>query len=248
MKRNINIFLLVLSLIFLSVSSVIAHHFFVEKIDTNKFEIKWGHLPNRLGPYNPEMIKEVKAFNLRSKIIPVKRVNFQNKVILQSKEKISLIAVISTPKYYVVSLTPEGKKKYYKMTKEEAQKQNIQILDSFYSQQFAKSLFGFAKIITKPLGLKFEIVPLKNPFKLKDSEILPIKLLFKGKPLKGIVIETEGHREVGRTNEHGIAYIKVSKIKISGSNTKVILAKYRIPLKDTSKADYLAFTTVLTWE
>ncbi len=243
MKKAFEEFIIILVVLLTTISLSFAHHFWVEKVEPYKFEIKWGHPYKRVDFYNPQMIEKIIAYNLKGKKVSIKRINMKNKVILETKNKISLIAVLSKPKYYVVSITPEGKKKYNKMTKKEALKQGLQILDSFYSQQFAKSIFTYSDVVTKPLGLKFEIVPLKNPLNLKSGDILPIKVFFKGKPMEGLIIETRGHKKLGKTDKNGIAQVNVPE-----GILKVIAVRYRIPLKDTSKADYKAFTTVLTWK
>jgi len=260
MKKKIIVFFLAMFLTLLNISYGSAHYLWVDKVNTNEFEFKWGHIQHISEPYDPEMIKEIKAFNVEGKIIPVEKEIFppclQNKVILRSKEKISLIALISTPKYNIISLTSKVGSfylhhKHYEMTKEEAQKKNLQISGSFYLQEFTKSLFTSAKIITEPIGLKFEIVPLKDPFNLKDNDILPIKVLFDGKPLEGAAIMTEGSekpKEVGKTDKQGLAYVKISEIKSSLSNEKVIIVAHHIPFEDTSKADYYLFVTVLYWK
>ncbi|MFZ6017813.1 MAG: DUF4198 domain-containing protein [Nitrospirota bacterium] len=117
------------------------------------------------------------------------------------------------------------------------------MIDSFYSSQFAKAVFACSSTVTKPVGLRFEIIPLKNPFTLKDNELLPIRVLLEGKPLEGITIETGAHQEITKTDKDGIA-----KIKIERKGMQVILAKYRIATKDNPDADYLSYTTVLTFE
>jgi nickel transport protein len=90
--------------------------------------------------------------------------------------------------------------------------------------------------------MKFEIVPLKDPLSIKEGENLVIKVLFEGKPLPGATIETGNHKEVAKTNEKGVA-----NIKIEGKGMQVILAKYKAPSTDPN-ADFLSYTTVLTWE
>jgi len=216
-------------------SSAFAHHLWVEK-EGDKFVIGWGHPPKK-DPYDPKKVKEVKAFNLKGKKVALKRVDEEDKVYLVSNTNISMITVSFEGGYLVV--TPEGKKR---MTKPEAQKQGFQIVDSFYSLQFAKSIFKNSKIVTKPVGMKFEIVPLKDPLSIKEGENLVIKVLFEGKPLPGATIETGNHKEVAKTNEKGVA-----NIKIEGKGMQVILAKYRAPSTDPN-ADFLSYTTVLTWE
>jgi nickel transport protein len=216
-------------------SLAFAHHLWVEK-EGDKFIIGWGHPPKK-DSYDPKKVKEVKAFDLKGKKVSLNIVDEKDRVYLVSNTDISMITVSFEGGYLVV--TPEGKKR---MTKPEAQKQGSQIVDSFYSLQFAKSIFKSSKIVTEPAGMKFEIVPLKDPLSIKEGENLAIKVLFEGKPLPGATIETGNHKEVAKTNEKGVA-----NIKIEGKGMQVILAKYRVPSSDPN-ADFISYTTVLTWE
>ncbi|MEW5949365.1 MAG: DUF4198 domain-containing protein [Thermodesulfobacteriota bacterium] len=232
MKRLI----LVSVVILLFAQSALAHHLWIEK-EGNRFRVAWGH-PPQIGPYDPAKVKEIKVFDIKGKGIPFKKTDEKDKVYLSSKGNISIIT-LSFEGGYLVS-TPDGKKK---LTKREAEKAGLQVIDSFYSSQFAKSLFAKSDASTKPVGMKFEIIPLINPFTLRTEELLPIKVLFEGKPLEGVIIETGTHKETTKTDKDGIA-----KVRITEQKMQVILAKHRIPAGDNPDADYLSYTTVLTMD
>ncbi|MEW6067165.1 MAG: DUF4198 domain-containing protein [Nitrospirota bacterium] len=225
-----------ISIIFLVAQTAFAHHLWVEK-EGNGFKVAWGH-PPKIDPYEPDRLKETKAFDRKGKEVKLERKDSKDMVYLSSKEDVSMVT-LSFEGGYLVS-TPDGKKR---LTKREAQKADLQVIDSFYSSQFAKSLFCYSEVLTRPAGMKFEIVPLKNPFQLKSNEILPVKVIFDGKPIDGVVVETGSHKEAGRTDEKGIANIQITE-----QGLQVILAKYRVLMKDNPDADYLSFTTVLTFE
>jgi nickel transport protein len=228
--------ILVLVVILLFTQSASAHHLWIEK-EGDRFIVGWGH-PPKIDSYEPSRVKEIRAFNKKGKEVTLERKDEKDKVCLSPKGDISMIT-LSFEGGNLVS-TPDGKKR---LTKREAQKAGLQVVDSFYSLQFAKSLFGYSHAITKPAGMKFEIVPLKNPLTLKAVEVLPVKVLFDGKPLEGVPIDIGVHKEAGKTSKDGIA-----NIKITGQKMQVILAKYRIPDRDNPDADYLSYTTVLTFE
>jgi len=213
-----------------------AHHLWVEK-EGDKFRIAWGH-PPKIDPYDPERIKGITAFDKKGETVAFERIDEKDQVYLSTKADISMI-ILSFEGGYLVS-TPDGKKR---LTKREAQKAGFQVIDSFYSLQLAKSLFSYTDVLTKPVGMKFEIVPMKNPLLLKTNELLPVKVLFDGKPMEGVAIDIGAHKGVGKTSKEGIA-----NIKITGQGMQVILAKYRIATKYNSDADYLSYTTVLTFE
>jgi len=233
MKRIIFFFI---SIIFLVTQTASAHHLWVEK-EGDRFTIAWGH-PPKIDPYEPNRVKEIKAFDKKGKAVKFERIDEKDKAYLYTKADISMI-ILSFEGGYLVS-TPDGKKR---LTKREARKAGLQVIDSFYSSQFSKSLFGYTDLLTKPAGMKFEIVPLKNPLTLKANELLSVKVLFDGKPIEGVTVEVGNHKDAGKTDEKGTA-----NIKIEGPGFNVIIAKYRIPTKDNPDADYLSFTTVLTFD
>lgn len=229
MKKTI---LLLVVIILVSAQAGFAHHAWVEK----RFIVGWGH-PPKIDPYALHKVKDIKAFDLKGREVAISRTDEKDKVYLSSNTDISMVS-LSFEGGYVVT-TPEGKKR---MRKRGAQRQGIHVVDSFYSSQFAKSIFEHSDIVTKPVGMKFEIVPLKNPLSLKQGETLPLKVLYEGKPFSDITIQTEHHKDAGKTDKDGLV-----NIQISGERMQVVIAKYRIPSSDPD-ADFLSFTTALRWE
>ena len=92
-----------------------------------------------------------------------------------------------------------------------------QMTDATYCEQtqmFGKSLVTVgdkadSTVFKEKLGQELEIVPLKNPAELKEGEVFPLQIFYKGKPLAGeTVIATadtvvvkdiesaEDHREI----------------------------------------------------
>ncbi len=90
------------------------------------------------------------------------------------------------------------------------------------SEKYAKSIITVGKgseNVSKTLGHRIEIVPLKNPSEVKAGESLPVKILFEGKPLStyiyatyaGYYSEDEPFPGISKSNEKGVAYINISK-------------------------------------
>ncbi len=64
------------------------------------------------------------------------------------------------------------------------------------------------------LGFELELIPEKNPYALQPGDELPIRLLFRGRPLAGALIEAEAKgrpeaRRQARTDAHGRAVIRL---------------------------------------
>ena len=234
MKKRI-LLIVIAAVYFLSAQGAWAHHPWIEK-EGDRFEVKWGH-PPKAGPYEPGKVKEIKVIDKKGKAVKFTREDERDAVYVSSKPDVSMVTVFFEGGYIVK--TPEG---YKKVTKQEAQKSGMQIVDSLYYYQFAKSLFTYSQSVTNPVGMKFEIVPLINPFALTASQILPIKVLFEGKPIENIAVKV-GKEEVAKTDKDGIA-----KVQVNGKGMQVIVMTYRIPTKNNPDADSLSYTTVLTWD
>ncbi len=108
--------------VLLFTQAAFAHHLWIEKEGT-VFKVLWGH-PPEINPYDPEKVKEVKAFDNKGKETVLERRNDKDTVYLSSKSDISMI-VVSFEGGYLVT-TPDGKKR---LTKREAAKAGLQVID-----------------------------------------------------------------------------------------------------------------------
>jgi len=229
------VFLMLLS-IFLFSQSALAHHAWVEK-EAEGYIIAWGHPPKK-GAYDPANVQDIKAFGLKGEEVVFKRIDEKERVSLSSNASISMISLSLKGSYLVT--TPDGKKR---LTKQEALKAGLQVSDSFYSAQTAKSLFAYSPAASKPVGMKIEIIPLKNPFILKQNEALPIRVLFDGKPIEGASIQIGDHKDVGKTDKNG-----EYSVQMMGKGMQVVLAQHKVSTKDSPDADYISYMTALTFE
>lgn len=90
------------------------------------------------------------------------------------------------------------------------------------SEKYGKSIITVGRgndNISKVLGHRIEIIPIKNPQSVKAGETLPVKLMFEGKPLStyiyatyaGYSSEDEPFPVISKSNEQGEADIKISQ-------------------------------------
>ena len=96
-------------------------------------------------------------------------------------------------------------------------------LKGIYSAKFCKAVITVDKpggnVFSKIVGHELEIIPLKDPATLTRGEVLPIKVLFKGKPAEMEVKATyDGYSsrnnvfaETIKTNTQGLGEIKIGK-------------------------------------
>jgi uncharacterized GH25 family protein len=104
---------------------------------------------------------------------------------------------------------------------------------------------------TKASGLAIELVPEKDPYSLKVGERMPLRLLWKGKPASGVMVEaarvgSTGPAEsyaVGRTDAEGRVYVSLSA---AGKWRLHAIAIERC--QDPQKADWESYWASLTFE
>ena len=213
-----------------------AHHLWVIK-DGEGFMVARGNAPDKIQDYDPASVKEVKAFDRNGNSVPVTKKISKSRVSLQTIEDISMITVWCDWGYRVN--TTDGKKL---MTRREAEQAGFNVVESFFSTQFAKSLFKAGTGVTKAVGLPFEIVPLKDPLALGNGEQLPVQLIFQGKPLAETVI-ISGDGQETKTDKEGVA-----RIKTTMNGMHIFSARHKTPEQNSTETDYHLFTTFLTFE
>ncbi|OQX27528.1 MAG: hypothetical protein BWK80_04840 [Desulfobacteraceae bacterium IS3] len=212
-----------------------AHQLWVIK-ENGKFVVARGHIPDKTDKYNPVCVKEMKGFDKNGNPVSLERKDEESRAVFISDKDIAVMTVQCDWGFRVN--TTQGKKL---MNRQEARQAGFKVLDSFFSTQFLKSMFENSEGITKPLGLKFEIVPMKNPFQLASDESLPVQILFDGKPLADIAVSSEKDSEAVKTDKDGVAMIKIAEKGI-----RLISARHKVPVQNNPETDYLLFTAFLT--
>jgi hypothetical protein len=120
--------------------------------------------------------------------------------------------------------------------------------------KYAKSLVvsGPADLsfLRKPIGLAIEIVPLTDPAKIKPGGVLPIQLLYRGKPAEGVQVEAAWaseqkaeRRPAGRTGADGRLSIRLPRSGMWRLNA-VLMER----CADSSVADWESYWASLTFE
>ncbi len=102
---------------------------------------------------------------------------------------------------------------------------------------------------TRPVGFKIEIIPSTEPATLRPGESLPVQVLFEGKPMSGLTIETAWTTGspakpsvVGHTDSNG-------RVSIPLQNGKCrITTGYSQRYRDQSVANWETFFATLTFE
>jgi nickel transport protein len=221
---------------FLMFTNVFAHDFWLEKKDGKIFIVS-GH-DDKWDAYDPARVKEVKAFDSKGNILKIDVVRQKEAAYIVPKENLAMISVFFDNHFW--TKTTDGWKN---ITKREAVKQSLQILESGQSFKYAKYIEKWSDNFTMPVGSKMEIIPLKNPLSLKAGDVLPITVLLDGKPLEGASIYLQGSHDVtAQTAKDGAAAVKIK----SGHN--IVSSTTRVPFTNNPDADQLYLRASISFE
>ncbi len=136
-----------------------------------------------------------------------------------------------------------------------SKKESKNVISSGWSEKAAKAILTGEKAggnaYQKTLGHSIEIIPLADPATLHQGDYLPVKVLFKGKPLAKCYLygtyvgfSTEGASAYTiATNKKGEA-----KIKIITPGIWRILAAHSYPAPDPTLCDEYKYAAALTFE
>ena len=212
-----------------------AHHLWVFE-ENGRYVAARGHIAERLDAYDPSCVRQISAQSSDGTALSITRTNEKERVVFTTREKPAMVAV--TSEWGARVNTKQGKKL---MNRKEAEAKGLTVISTFSTTQYSKTLFEPSAISTRPLGLKFELVPLADPKTLAPGTPIACKLLFEGKPLAGISIATN-HDQEAQTDANGVARLTFEK---SGWN--LLYATHQTPSKNDSDFDYLKFMTFLTF-
>ena len=107
---------------------------------------------------------------------------------------------------------------------------------------------GSNQLWSESVGHTFEIVPRKNPYRMRAGEVLPVTVFFKGKPVSGATIKA-GTDDSGvtlpvvATNENGHA-----EIRLVSKGRWYFRALHLIRLDDDPVAQWESFWSTLTFQ
>lgn len=124
------------------------------------------------------------------------------------------------------------------------------ILEEGKSYKSTKHIIKWKNYMTKPMGLNIEIVPLKDPTKLKEGDILEIQCYKNGKtiPSQDVKIAKNSNPHIHHALEYGIEN-KPLLVAISKKGLQVISAKYKVQISEKEVIWYaftLSFDTSVT--
>jgi nickel transport protein len=228
---------LLLSLVLVCVQQALPHDAWLAPHEGGLI-VAYGH-GEKLDPYDPETVKDVKALDCKGRAVPVEIARGKGVVSISSEEKSSTVTALFDGGYGVK--TTDGWKK---TTKRDAHGKYT-VLEALKSRKYVKTLLSPCDAPFRFVGLPFEMAPQKDPFTVKPGEALPIKLLLDGKPLECAAIKDgrSESKETVKSDKDGLV-----RVLIQQRGLQIICASYKAPLKNDPDADVLSLSTSLTFE
>ncbi len=223
---------------------VFAHDPWVEKQD-GKLLAVFGHInSNEFEMLELGKIKEAQGIDNNGRKAEVKMMQNNNAVSILPEKELSAVTLFMDNGYWVK--TTDGSKN---ISKREAKKymDANEYVESSHSIKYSKTILRWHPKLAEPLGMRSEIVPLKDPFGIKTGKVLPIRFLFEGRPVEGALIEVSGYGKESvtelKTNKEGMADVFIDK-----PGVLKITAQHKIPQKDNPDADLQLIRTTMTFE
>lgn len=226
-------------LILLAVQLIHAHDTWIEKRD-GQFLVLRGH-GGEMEAYDPTLVKEPKARDAKGTATEMEiKQNKENAALLPAGNAV-VIAALYDSGYW--QKTTDGWKKAGKREG----KGKFNIVEALKSKQWCKSYLASCEQNVKPVGQRFEVIPLKDPATVHVGDKLTIKVVFDDKAVEGAVITTGGahasdQKNALKTNKEGTASVTIEK-----AGFQMIKADHRVPLKDDPDADVLHLASTMTF-
>ena len=129
--------------------------------------------------------------------------------------------------------------------KNQRQRQGLEILKEGHSYKFTKHIVKWCDALAKPLGQRFEVVPLHDPTSLKAGDRLPVKIFFEGKIASAARIASTSNME----KTHDLKSIRGEDpfmVDIGPAGLQLINAKLELPVKNQQVVWYAASLTFYT--
>lgn len=118
-----------------------------------------------------------------------------------------------------------------------------------YLKAFGRAASGDGQVFVASIGHALEIVPVKDPLSVKPGDVLPVKVMFEGKPLSGGTLFAYGKsgKEM-RTASYRCGDDGTAEIRLTGAGMWSIRLVHMRECQGCKDADYESFWTSITFE
>ena len=209
-----------------------AHDAWVEPGRGPVYKVLYGHkVPET---YPAGKLTELKVMDANQKELKYSRIPTKKGVNIKVNEGAPALFALTFDNGYWVKVNGESK--------------NVRLskmptgTDPAHPIKYSKTIMNWLPWMTKPLGQKFELVPVAIDGTPKVGSQLQLQLLLDGKPLSGQIIENNSNEEGPLTDANGMVYVTVVK----GINR--FANDYNIDQTTDPDAKRLSLTAVLVFE
>ena len=234
MKR-ICIMTCIVSLLFFSHAT--AHDWWLNKSNSN-FDIVKGHIEAdgvHCDPYESDRAIQAAGYREDGQVVPITitwKKDGTGSYIEPAEQFCALTALVYN-KYWMK--TTEDWKNYRSWGE-------FNIIQEGQSFKYTKHIEKWHNFLTEPLGQRFEIVPLKDPTRMKEGDLLPVKIFHMGREVQSAKIT-----QVSRIhNLDSITSNGVFDVRMGKKGLQFINAKVEVPVKDKEVIWYAASLTFYT--
>ena len=234
--KGASLFVAALTAGWMMASTALAHHLWVMEAE-DAYVVCRGMINERIDPYAPACVTQISAMADDGENLPILRMDEKERVTFKTDEKPVITTVVSEWGDRVN--TTRGKKL---MNRQAAEASGLTVISAFISTQYSKTLFASSDLNLKPLGMKFEIVPLADPITIAPGKPVAFKLLFEGRPLAEVSVFTN-HTQEFKTDANGVGLLSFEK-----KGMYLLYAKHKLPAANDPYLDYMQFMTFLTFE
>ena len=223
--------------ILLLCSHALAHDWWLNKSNSN-FDIVKGHIEAdgvHCDLYEPDRAIQAAGYRDDGQVLPI-TITWKKDgsgSYIESAEQFCALTALVYNKYWMK--TTKGWKNYRSWGE-------FEIIKEGQSYKYTKHIQDWHGCLAKPLGQRFEIVPLKDPTKMNEGDFLPLKIFFMGKEIQSAKIT-----KISKTHDlESINGDGVFNVRIGPTGFQFFNAKIEIPVKDKEIIWYAASLTFYT--
>lgn len=237
LKRNV--LMCTLLLLLFATTAAQAHDMWLEKRG-DKVHLLYGH-PGNTDPYPLSRITAMTGFTENGWKVALEPVEHKGEAYAYLNDRYELLTVEFDNKYWY-NTEEDGWRNFLA-----PQEVRGTIIDEGRSYKLSKEILSWQSFMDEPIGQRAEIVPLKDPTKLKEGDMLPVKLYFEGEPMpaEGARVSLTSDISVEHPELVNLKNTRAVKVKVGPAGRQIIIGKYEKKIDETRRV-WFAFSLTFT--
>ncbi len=227
MKRNVfRCFFALCMLSIFMVASVHAHNLWMEK-DQDKVHVLYGH-PGHTDPYPAERIVRLIGYTDTGWKAEIEPVSKDGQAFAYLTDDYPALGIVFD-NWYWYHTEEDG---WRQLKQPEGVEKGLTMIEEGASYKYSKHISRWEPWLAKPLGMRTEAVPLMDPTKLKEGDLLPVQFYFEGQvmPVKGSKVALSSDSSIEEPEQPARTDLEPVMIKIGPPGLQIISGAYYKPL------------------